>query len=106
LVIGLKANLTCINDVGIASLIHWQSENGIVLASASSTNVLNLPLAPVNDSGSLHNRIFTCLVTRNSIIFNQTTSVKVYGMFRGRGTSLLHYVESLENLNKIVSLDR
>jgi len=87
--VGTGANLTCVDDVDTASLMQWQSEDGRVLASedgrvlasANSTNVLNLPLAPVNDSGSLHNRIFTCLVTRNRTIFNQATSVQVYGMF-------------------------
>jgi len=52
--IGTGANLTCVDDVGTAGLIQWQSEDGRVLASASSTNVLNLSLAPVNDSVKLY----------------------------------------------------
>ena len=81
LLVGTRAYLTCINDVSSASLIQWQSEDGKVLDSSGSTNVLKLLLAPVNDSVSVHRRKFWCLVTRDSELFNQSILIQIESKF-------------------------
>ena len=70
----------CTNDAGLADLIEWRSSDGTVFTSAASVNVLELLLSPVNDSLSVHGAVFTCYVTRNSEIFNQSLPVTVIGM--------------------------
>ena len=79
LTLGEAATLTCTNEVGQASLMEWQSENGTVLASATSSNMLDLTFGPVNDSLTIHGREFVCHVTRNGKNFNQSLSVTVGG---------------------------
>ena len=78
-VVGDSATLTCTNEVGQASLMEWQSEDGTVLASATSSNMLDLMFDPVNDSLTIHGRKFICHVTRNGNIFNQSFSFSVSG---------------------------
>ena len=73
--VGEATTLTCTNEVGQASLMEWQSEDGTVLASATSSNMLDLILDPVDDSL----REFICHVTRNGNIFNQSLSITVSG---------------------------
>ena len=75
--VGEAATLTCTNEIGQASLMEWQSEDGTVLASATSSNMLDLIIDPVNDS--LTEREFICYVTRNGNIFNQSLSITVSG---------------------------
>jgi len=77
--VGKAATLTCTNEIGQASLIEWQSEDGAVLASATSYNMLNLTFDPVNDSLAVKKRNIICLVTRNGDIFNQSLSITVSG---------------------------
>ena len=77
--VGEATNLTCTNEVGQASLMEWQSEDGTVLASATSSNMLDLMFDPVNDSLTIHGRQFICYVTRNGNIFNQSFGVPVSG---------------------------
>jgi len=69
----------CTNEVGQASLIEWQSENGTVLGSDTTSNMLNVTFDPVNDSVVVHGSDFICHVTRNGVIFTQTLSVRVSG---------------------------
>ena len=79
--VGESATLTCTNEVGQASLMEWQSEDGTVLASATSSNMLGLTFDPVNDSLTIHGRQFICHVTRNGSIFNQSLSITVNGKY-------------------------
>ena len=81
LTVGQNATLTCTNDVGVADLIEWRSSDGTVLASDTSVNMLELFLAPVNDSLSIHGVKFTCHVTRNSNMFTQSLPITVIGRF-------------------------
>ena len=82
LTVGQNATLTCTNDdVGLADLIEWRSSDGTVLASDTSVNMLELFLAPVNDSLSIHGVEFTCHVTRNSNMFTQSLPITVIGRF-------------------------
>ena len=76
---GENATLTCTNDVGVADLIEWRSSDGTVLARAASVNMLELFLAPVNDSLSVHGAVFTCHVARNNTMFTQSLPVTVIG---------------------------
>ena len=76
---GKNATLTCTNDAGVADLIEWRSSDGTVLSSATSVNMLELLLTPVNDSLSIHGVDFTCHVTRNTTTFTQSLSVTVMG---------------------------
>ena len=78
-VVGEATNLTCTNEVGQASLMEWQSEDGTVLARVTSSNMLDLMFNPVNDSLTIHGRRFTCHVTRNGNIINQSFSFSVSG---------------------------
>ena len=77
--VGEAATLTCTNEVGQASLMEWQSEDGTVLASATSSNMLDLTFDPVNDSLTINGRQFICQITRNGNIFNQSLSITISG---------------------------
>ena len=77
--VGESTNMTCTNEVGKASLMEWQSEDGTVLASATSFNMLGLTFDPVNDSLIFHGRQFICHVTRNDINLTQALSFVISG---------------------------
>ena len=82
LTVGQNATLTCTNDdVALADLIEWRSSDGTVLARDTSVNMLELLLAPVNDSLSIQGVEFTCHVTRNSDMFTQSLPITVIGKF-------------------------
>ena len=72
--VGQNAVLTCSSDTGVVDHIQWVSRNGVVLASDTSVQQLQLMLRPVNDSLSVHTSNFTCSVTRDEGKFNQTIS--------------------------------
>ena len=60
------------------------SGGGTVVASATSVQQLMLVFDPVNDSLSLHDSDFTCLITRdegtpNETVSNQTLPITVEG---------------------------
>ena len=80
--VGQDAVLTCSSDTGVVDRIQWVSRDGVVLASDTSVQQLQLMLRPVNDSLSVHTSYFTCSVTKyegrlNQTISNQTLSVTV-----------------------------
>ena len=77
--VGENATLTCTNNVGVADLMEWRFVDETVLASAPLVNMLELLLAPVNDSLSVHGAVFTCHVTRNSTMVTQNLSATVIG---------------------------
>ena len=77
--------LTCTSDTGVADLIEWVTKEGVVLASDTAVEELQLVLSPVNDSLSVHMAKFTCIVTKNSFdqtSSNQTIPVTVLGVCR------------------------
>ena len=73
--VGENATLTCTNDASLAYLLEWRSVDGTVLARATLVNMLELLLAPVNDSLSVQGTVFTCHVTRNSTMFTQNAFI-------------------------------
>ena len=82
LTVGQNATLTCTNDdVALADFIEWRSSDGTVLDSDTSVNMLELLLAPVNDSLSIQGVELTCHVTRNSNVFTQSLPITVIGKF-------------------------
>ena len=77
--VGENASLICSNDAGVADLIEWTTGDGTVLISATSVEMLELFLTPVNDSLSVHGAVFTCHVTRNNESYLQNLTVTVTG---------------------------
>ena len=77
--VGENATLMCTNNVGVADLLEWSSVDGTVLARATLVNMLELFVAPVNDSLSVHGAVFTCHVSRNSTMFTQNLLVTANG---------------------------
>ena len=91
--VGQNAVLTCTSDTGVADLIEWVTKDGVVLASDTAMEELQLVLSPVNDSLSVHMADFICIVTRNSFIpttSNQTLPVTVIGVCHTLPTAI-HY---------------
>ena len=85
-IIGSRATATCTSDSGVADRIEWRSNEGDVLDSGTSLSDLVLVLDPVNDSLSVHGSEFTCVITRdeglaNETVSNQTLPVTVRGMY-------------------------
>ena len=74
--VGQNAVLTCSSDSGVANRIEWVSRDGVVLASDTSVQQLQLMLMPVNDSLSVHTSNFTCSVIKDEGRLNQTISNK------------------------------
>ncbi len=92
--IGSRATPRCISNSGVADRIEWRSIEGDVLASGTSLSYLELVLDPVNDSLSVHGSEFTCFITRDEgmvdeTVFNQTLSVTV------RGTHLVQMLATI-----------
>ena len=58
--VGASATATCFSDAS-ATRMEWL-HNGVVVASDTSTQQLNLVFSPVNDS--IHNQVYVCRVTR------------------------------------------
>ena len=75
--VGQDAVLTCSSDTGVVNCIQWVSRDGVVLASDTSVQQLQLMLKPVNDSLSVHTSNFTCSVTKDEGRRNQTISNKM-----------------------------
>ena len=91
--VGQNAVLTCTSDTGVADLIEWVTKDGVVLASDTAVEELQLVLSPVNDSLSVNMADFICIVTRNNLIpptSNQTLPVTVIGVCHTLPTAL-HY---------------
>ena len=59
--VGSSAMVRCSSD-NLAARMEWLN-NEVVVASAISTQQLNLMFSPVNDS--IHNQIYACRVTRD-----------------------------------------
>ena len=79
---GQNAVLTCTSDTGVADLIEWVTKDGVLLASDTAVEELQLMLRPVNDSLSVHMADFICIVMANildPITSNQTIPVTVIG---------------------------
>ena len=72
--VGQDAVLTCSSQTGVVDRIQWVSRDGVVLASDTSVQQLQLMLRPVNDSLSVHTSSFTCSVTKDEGRLNQTIS--------------------------------
>ena len=78
--LGQNASLTCNNTMGGADYIEWRrDDDGTLLANISSSDMLAVFFAPVDDSGLTHDRTFTCIVARNSIQYSQQLRVTIYG---------------------------
>ena len=58
-IVGQSANARCISEIP-ATRMEWLN-NALVLASAASTQQLNLEFNPVNDS--IPNQVYICQVT-------------------------------------------
>ena len=105
-IVGQNAVLTCTSDTGVADLIEWVTEDGVVLASDTAVEELQLVLSPVNDSLSVHMADFICIVTRNNLILttsNQTLPVRVIGMFHTLPTALHENLTAYKLINYIFS---
>ncbi len=76
---GQPATLTCVNVPGVAEVIEWRTRDGVVLSRATSVAMSDYYIPLVNDRVSLHDNEFTCYVTSNSSVFNQTLSLTVFG---------------------------
>ena len=89
--VGQSAVLTCTSDTGAAGRIEWVTKDGVVLASDTAVEELQLMLSPVNDSLSVHMANFICFVTRNNLdptTSNQTLPVTVVGVCHTLPTAL------------------
>ena len=89
--VGQNAVLTCTSDTGVSDLIEWVTKDGVVLASNTAVEELQLVLSTVNDSLSVHMADFICIVTRNNLdptTSNQTLPVTVIGMCHTLPTAL------------------
>ena len=74
--VGQDAVLTCSSDTGAVDRIQWVSRDGVVLASDTSVQQLQLMLGPVNDSLTIHTSYFTCSVSKDEGRLYQTISNK------------------------------
>ena len=75
-VVGSRAVVNCSSDSDV-DRIEWISREGEVLSSGTSIQQLMYVVDPVRDN--LHGSEFTCIVTRNQIVFNQTLPLTVRG---------------------------
>ena len=60
--IGASATASCFSDTP-ATRMEWL-QNGVVIASDTSTQQLDLAFSPVSDS--IHNQLYVCRVTRQA----------------------------------------
>ena len=60
--VGQQATAKCFSDAP-ATRMEWLT-NGVVVESAASTQQLDLLFSLVNDS--IHNQVYTCMVTRET----------------------------------------
>ena len=75
--IGRPSSAVCTSDT-LAARMEWLT-NGVVVASAMSTQSLDLIILLVNDS--IHNEVYICRVTREGgRIATQNFTVDVVGM--------------------------
>ena len=74
--VGGSATASCRSD-NQATRMEWLS-NGVVVATAMSTEQLDLEFSPVNDS--IHNQVYVCRVTREGDVqVEQNFTVRVNG---------------------------
>ena len=86
--VGSRSEAVCSSDSGVVDRIEWLSGEGTVAASDKSVQHLMLVFDPVNDSLSLRNSDFTCLITRDEgtpveTVSNQTLPITVEGSNHG-----------------------
>ena len=72
--VGGRSVVTCSSDSGVADRMQWLSGAGLVLATDTSIQQLDLTFDPVNDS--LHGSEVTCSVTRDEGRPSQTVSTQ------------------------------
>ena len=65
--VGSNATITCRSDTDTERM-EWLRDDDVVVALMLNTRQLDLTFSPVNDS--VHGKVFTCRVTRNSTATN------------------------------------
>ena len=65
--VGSNATITCISDTDTEK-IEWLRDDDVVVVLMLNARQLDLTFSPVNDS--VHGKVFTCRVTRNSTATN------------------------------------
>ena len=76
LVGSLNATITCVSDTDTEKM-EWLRDDDVVIALMLNTTQLNLTFSPVNDS--VHGKLFTCKVTRNTTVVEQNFIMSVAG---------------------------
>ena len=80
--VGSRTVATCFSDAGVADRMQWLSGTGLVLATATSVQQLDLTFDPVNDTLSNMSE-FTCSVTRDENSIRQRVITKSLPIFIG-----------------------
>ena len=69
---GSNATITCVSETDTEKM-EWLRDDDVVVVLMLTARQLDLTFSPVNDS--LHGKVFTCRVTRNSTATRSSSGV-------------------------------